>query len=135
MARALGAQRSANRRRTSSLAEKAQAPAQSPAHLSYVRAANAFSAKAYSTAGSPSGILNGLLQALEFNGVKRETIESQIDLDALEKQFAAIDADAFCGLVALQNCHPLQVAIIGTEGKTAARLEHARHGFAVRIVE
>jgi hypothetical protein len=78
----------------------------------YARFAIGGELRAYASATTPSGILAGVLAALEERGVSREQLAVSVDIEKLEQDFAAIDARAFEKLLAAFEFGGLQIAVI-----------------------
>jgi hypothetical protein len=69
--------------------------------------------KAFGSTSSPKGILASILRTLEIHGVNRRQIESQgIDIEAMEKAFAAVNEYQFQRLLNLDHFHPQQIVVI-----------------------
>jgi hypothetical protein len=69
--------------------------------------------KAFASASSPKGILASILRTLETRGVNRRQIEDAgIDLEAMQKAFAAIDERQFQRLLNVDHFHPMQLVTI-----------------------
>ena len=73
--------------------------------------------RCYATALTPSGILAGVLKALEHHGVNREQAAKYVDLKSMEQAFAAIDERAFRRLLTLSNYHPQQIVVVEAQDK------------------
>lgn len=69
--------------------------------------------KAFGSTSKPKGILASILKTLETRGVTRQQIKnSNIDIEALEEQFAQIDEYQFQRLLNLDHFVPQQIVLI-----------------------